>query len=84
MEEINEENIFGALRSVYRYKEMTDESVPEILIDSEAELLKKRFAMLNAAEIYTLIMLWPDYLTEQVTNQLIDEQEFENHLLTLN
>jgi hypothetical protein len=84
MEEINEERIFGALRSVYRYKEMTDESVPEILIETEADLLKRRFALLSAAEIYTLIALWPDYLTEQATIKLIDEQEFENHLLTLN
>ena len=78
------EKIHMALRSLYRFREMKDANMLEILLENECDLLRKRVAMLNAHEIFELIKLWPDYLTQQMALDVIDNQQFEDHLLTLN
>jgi len=81
---ISQEKIYGALRSVYRYREMIREEAPDILIEAESELLEKRFALLSALEIFELVKLWPEYLAEQSAFDVIDNQQFEQHLRTIN
>jgi len=81
---ISQEKVYGALRSVYRFREMTEENAPEILIEAESGLLEKRFALLNAHEIFELIKLWPQYLAHQSAIDVIDNQQFEQYLQTVN
>jgi len=81
---ISEEKISNALRSVFRYIEMAKSNVPDILIESESEILKKRFNNMDAYEIVALITLWPEYLTQQVIMDEVANKEFEQHLLSLN
>ena len=82
--ELSQEKIYGALRSVYRYREMTQEGAPDILIEAESELMEKRFALLSAQEIFELIKLWPEYLAEQSAFDVIDNQRFQQYLQTVN
>tara|TARA_Y100000310_G_scaffold327702_1_gene394473 strand:- start:149 stop:406 length:258 start_codon:yes stop_codon:yes gene_type:complete len=82
--ERSQERISGALRSVYRYKEMTEGNAPDILIEAESELLEKRFALLSAGEIFALVKLWPQYLAQQSAVEVIDNKQFEQYLMTVN
>lgn len=81
---LSQEKIYGALRSAYRYREMTEGDAPEILIEAEARLLKERFALLNAREIFEIIQVWPRYLAQQSAIEVIDDQRFEQYLGTIN
>jgi len=82
--ELSQEKIYGALRSAYRYREMTEGNAPEILIETEERLLVERLALLNAKEILHLIQIWPKYLVEQSAMEIIDDQQFEQYLGTVN
>lgn len=82
--EISQEKIYGALRSVYRYREMIQEEAPDILIEAESELLEKRFALLSALEIFELVKLWPEYLAQQSAFDVVDNQRFQQYLQTVN
>lgn len=84
LEEMSEERVFGALRSIYRYREMTGDNAPDILIESESDLLEKRVALLNAKEIFVLVQLWPQFLAKQSAFDVIDNQQFEQYLRTVN
>ena len=81
---LSQEKIYGALRSAYRYREMTEGDAPEILIETEAKLLVERFSLLNAKEIFQLIQIWPKYLAQQSAIEVIDDQRFEQYLGTIN
>lgn len=81
---INQEKVYSALRSIYRYQEMTSDNAPEILISTESELLEKRFALLNAKEIFALIKFWPEYLTQQSVIDAADDMAFEHYLMSIN
>lgn len=80
----SQEKIHGALRSVYRYREMTEGEAPGILIETEARLLEERFALLSAREIFELIKIWPQYLTQQSAIEVIDNQRFELYMGSIN
>lgn len=78
--ELSQEKIHGALRSVFRYKEMTEGQAPGILVETEARLLEERFSLLSAKEIFELIKIWPEYLTHQSAIQAVDDQRFEDFI----
>ena len=82
--DISEEKIYGALRSVYRYREMVEGEAPDIILEAESELLERRFALLGAKEIFALVKLWPEYLAQQSAIDVIDNQEFQQYLQTIN
>jgi len=82
--DISEEKIYSALRSLYRYREMTEEDAPYVLIEAESDLLKKRVTLLNAQEIFALVKLWPEYLTQQLAFDVIDNEQFDRYLRTIN
>lgn len=84
MDNLSEERIYSALRSLYRYKEMTEENYPEIMVESESNLLKARFELLTSEEIFEVIKIWPGYLAEQATFDVIDNQQFEQYLRNVN
>ena len=82
--ELSDEKIYSTLRSLYRYKEMTDGQYPDVLLDAEAELLKRRMAMLDASEIFEVVTSWAQFLTEETVIDEEDNKEFQNYLLSLN
>ena len=68
-----------------KIKEM---SAPDILLNIEADLLKKRFSSLTAVEIFTLSEIWPKYYEQQLVNDAIDDEmlsrDLEKYLMGIN
>jgi len=79
-----DEKIYSALRSLFRYHQMLENNIPDIIIKAESDILKKRMTTLSANDIYMLVTMWPSYKTEQTVITEIDDKLFEQYLNTVN
>lgn len=70
---INAEKVTTTLRSLFRYYQLTENNVPEILIDTERQLLKQKFDALSADEIYCVVIGWDKYKERQETEQTVGD-----------
>lgn len=82
------DNIYYALKSLYRYGYLVDSSGPQILIDNEVAIMKQRFANLNVEELHIAFTLWPEFAKKQAIDeerqQVALERDFERYLNSIN
>jgi len=78
--DIDNEDIYDAMRSLFRYCQMQDLKAPDLLIDTESEILLKRIGKLNAHEIYEMMNLWPNFYAQQLAHDEIQNQQCEQDL----
>jgi len=78
------EKINSSLRSVFRYTQMTETNMPEIIIDAEADILERRISNLTASELCCLVAMWPGYLAEQTAITEIEDKRFNEYMMTVN
>jgi len=78
------ERVYDTLRSVFRYRQMTDGEMPEIVINAEANILEKHMRNLTASEMFNLVTLWPGYLAEQTAITEVEDKRFDAYMRTVN
>ena len=70
---INIDKVTTTMRSLFRFCQLTENNAPEMLIDTERQLLKQKFEGLNADEIYSVVANWKDYKEKQETEQTVGD-----------
>ena len=82
------EKISVTMRSLFRLYQLMEMNSPDILIDTEKEILKKKFETLNADEIYTIVINWEEYKAKQKTERVVGdiscEKGFDSSMRNLN
>jgi hypothetical protein len=83
------DKVNSCMRSIYRLNILQESKfTPDIMIDNEVNILKKRLADLNKEEIMHLSLNIVNYLESQKLKSAMDDEfmarDFKNYLLTLN
>ena len=69
------DRIESYLRSVYRYLKMLNLEAPDILINTEKDILSRRLSELNHEETVMSYLMWPSFYKERVImDACLDEQ----------
>lgn len=72
-----DEKIYSAMRSLYRFVTMKQGNYPEVIIENEKVLLKKRFSDLEAEDIHYIVNNWEQFFKhERIDQELKDEIMF--------
>lgn len=72
--------VYPAMRSLFRLSEMATMGTPEVILDNERSILKKRVANLKADEILFMAVNYNNYAAEARTKTAIADQALAEDL----
>jgi len=82
------ENLFYALKSLYRYNKLVEMQAPSILIETESDILLGRLHLLTDDDIDAMALLYPEFANEREIQETIEnlslDQELEKEMISLN
>lgn len=84
MDKIDLSKTHAAMRSVYRFLEFSSMNSPDILIDTERDILRRHFTELSAEEIVYILTHFDDYCEVQEKQTVNEAQEAARYLNNLN
>lgn len=74
------ENIYYAMRSLFRFMELSRKKTSTLVIENERTILKNRMAELDPEEMIYLVEHWEKYYNKELVNQEIKDEFLINQL----
>lgn len=77
---IQEDNVYLAMRSLYRYAELKKMNSPEVITDNEQTILIKRFSALTPEEILYLATNFNSYSAKTRTKDAVSDEQWAQEI----
>lgn len=76
----SESRVYFTLKSLFRYSKLVGLKAPEVLFETERELLKKRMSVLMPDELYMVVTSWETFNREQTKEDEIQDKKLDEDL----
>lgn len=71
----SEERISGFLRSIFRYKRMTEKNAPNELLVMEKVILRDKLESLSPEEVFLAVTSWEAYYEKAIVDEGIQDEK---------
>lgn len=74
MEENSKEKIYKVLKSLFRFDQMIEKSVPSVLLEMERAILSDRMKELTPDEFYLIVTSWEGFKDDEIISNEIEDK----------